>query len=528
LARTLGLVGLGALALGACGPKAVEENRRSNAQGAIGLNDKCTTEAQSLLLADGEDGELDAVATSMWAEARTRLAPTLPSGITIARGTVEVVGDAAHLDLYPETVASGIRLCGDAPVKAHAIGEQLLVDRSRDADALMKLSRVDPSRWQWQPAAALVAAAAKTLGSDEAASLVDAKRCFVVRDGAAAPAWDARAWIDGAPYRILGNGDVVHDVEREGFHASGSARVYDTGPKDGQLVDVAFTDLAEGTERLQTNRFSIVNDDDSDAAVSATRAYAFDPNDSRFVETSLFAHAEQMAAFYLENGGLINHCLPIVLHAHAMVKDQRGVLTPNNAQYVPAIYNENGLPRIDVGDGDGKDLDNLGKDFDVVAHELGHHVIYRKLTSQKDESAVIHEGLADALVFARTGNACLGESICPPGGGCWLDGECLRTADNELKLTDEDLPPYPHLRSQFLSGMLWDLGKSIGHDVVAKTILGSIDYLQAKSGYTDLIKGLMAADKQLHAGANACAIYDAALARGLADAIAGLQCDDYK
>ena len=81
------------------------------------------------------------------------------------------------------------------------------------------------------------------------------------------------------------------------------------------------------------------------------------------------------------------------------------------------------------------------------------------ITRISGESLVLHEGLSDFFTFARTGNACLGESICPATSDfCYVPNQCLRTGDNDLALGDAISSPEPHMKSQFISG-LWDLIK---------------------------------------------------------------------
>src|SRR5690606_2594621 len=150
-----------------------------------------------------------------------------------------------------------------------------------------------------------------------------------------------------------------------------------------------------------------------------------------------------------------------------------------------------------VGDGDGEKLQNLPKDSDVVSHELGHHVIFQSLTSTKGESLVMHEGLADYFAFARTDDPCLGESICPAGSpvGCELESQCLRTADNTYVL-NVDTKSEEHFKSQFISGMLWDLrDNAVPAQDLDEMVIQATGMLLSNSGYHDLILTLMLADK---------------------------------
>ena len=77
----------------------------------------------------------------------------------------------------------------------------------------------------------------------------------------------------------------------------------------------------------------------------------------------------------------------------------------------------------------GNGLRNLGLDLDVVAHEMGHMVVFETLRDARPstETLVVHEGLADALANQHAGDPCVAESVCPNGSGfCQVPRMCLR------------------------------------------------------------------------------------------------------
>ncbi|RYZ61944.1 MAG: hypothetical protein EOP09_19325 [Proteobacteria bacterium] len=141
---------------------------------------------------------------------------------------------------------------------------------------------------------------------------------------------------------------------------------------------------------------------------------------------------------------------------------------------------------------------------------------------------MIHEGLADFFVYARTGNACLGETICPVRSTmCAKVGQCLRSGENVLKFTDGGLSKTAHLRSQVLSGMMWDIGKKIGLEKTGLIAFTAVDYLLPRSTYVDLTLGLMKADLELNKGVNSCLILEEAKNRALDSSLANVNCNDY-
>ena len=146
-------------------------------------------------------------------------------------------------------------------------------------------------------------------------------------------------------------------------------------------------------------------------------------------------------------------------------------------------------------------LDNLPKDTDVISHEYGHHVIYKSLKSTRGESLILHEGLADFFVFARTGDGCLGESICPSGSQICEVDQCLRTADNSLVYGEGLYPHKPaHQKGQLISGYLWDLAQSndVPLEDLERMVLRAIDLLVSDSGIEHFMLALYNADQELH------------------------------
>ena len=121
-----------------------------------------------------------------------------------------------------------------------------------------------------------------------------------------------------------------------------------------------------------------------------------------------------------------------------------------------------------------------------------------------------------------------GPSICSATtGGCAVQGRCLRTAENQLRFDDPSAGAYQ--QAQALSGMLWDTAHNtgMGLEEMARVVFKSVDYLLPVSSYADLLKALLSADLEVHGGQYACAIRDAAAARGLSNETASLDCHDY-
>ena len=131
-------------------------------------------------------------------------------------------------------------------------------------------------------------------------------------------------------------------------------------------------------------------------------------------------------------------------------------------------------------------------------------------------SLVIHEGLADFFTMARNQDPCLAPFTC--GAACYTN-LCLRTAKNNLTMFNSNLGSQPHLQSQIVSGMLWDIHEngSLSLEDVSQLAFTAVSYLKTSSSYFDLISALLTADLALSGGKNKCVITTQGEKRGLID-----------
>jgi hypothetical protein len=350
------------------------------------------------------------------------------------------------------------------------------------------------------------------------------QKCWIADQSMLNPA----AWVtfsmDKLPYRALitSHASPVQQVEPMYFSAVGKAVIFPNNPKDEERVAYSLGDLI-GNGKLESSVFTtFVNE--AKPAEQCDHAFVYDPGDERYAEVASFTNASRTLSWFTSFLGYEWTDDPLTIRIHEEIGQSPN--EKNNALYKPAASTDDGRPNILIGDGDGIQLQNLTLDQDVVSHEFGHHIVYRTLKSTVRESLVLHEGLADFFTFARTDDACLGESICPEGSQfCWTSS-CLRTGETTLKFGDSSLPTQAHLRSQFISGMLWDL--KIKHSVpiadVARIVYKSLDLFASEMVYEQFIAALINADKELFEGANCNTILTAAKDRGLTTRIADLSC----
>ena len=178
-------------------------------------------------------------------------------------------------------------------------------------------------------------------------------------------------------YNLINND--LH-IEKEAFvyypniNAAGEIVSIDTDD-EGFLRNCCFHSLPYGKEPLQI---------ESDAV-------RFFPDDRRYAELAAYVFANRMLEFFQGLGYQWQDYHQLQLSVHAQdISTQR---LSNNASYEPATTTRGA--RILIADGDNHTLQNLALDFDVVAHEFAHHVIYRTLKARHEQAVALHEGLAD-------------------------------------------------------------------------------------------------------------------------------------
>ena len=353
-------------------------------------------------------------------------------------------------------------------------------------------------------------------------STVDRERCYYYYQGELRPVWRLVIRTQLLEYEGIADQEMVYEFFPRFFDIEGTAKTFPRSSLDGTTKVYPLHNLAAGGH-LENNRFkTALWSTKTDALASnADNVFDFGLNSSEFSETSLFTNANRVLE-WLEGGGYdTTGFKQIKIVVHAVLSGN-----VNNALYQP---DPSGNNVIYVGDGDGTTLQNLATDADVINHEFSHHIIYKSINRiDNEKSLILHEALADFLTFLRSGDACLGRSICPEGSSLCATSQCLRTAINDYTYTSADLPSEAHLKSQFVSGMLWDLKikDNIPVDVLRKTVISAINYLPSASSYEHLVIALMYADKALNNGAYCSSIYMRAAERGLYSLISDFGCGD--
>lgn len=342
-------------------------------------------------------------------------------------------------------------------------------------------------------------------------------RCVLNEQGALEPIWDFVISFGALQYTVWSTPERIAYAAPRHFDATATVRAYDPNKVKGVLKDFKVEVSGDGT--LTNDQFLSYSLVTSSQATQSNHSFVYDEADPRFAEASSFAYANQQYDFVKSLGYTWSGPRPIKIAVHA-----RGNGLTNNAFYRPPLDDE--PPVIFVGDGDGKTLRNLAFDADVVGHEFGHHVVLQSVTKLDGESRILHEGLADFLAMSRSGNACLGESVCPEHSAiCYVRSKCLRTAENTLNYAGGEYRDTGdiHRKGQLVSGFLWDLRKEakIPGDTLVRYVLEAIPYLPANAGFKSLVASLLYV-AQKHDGIYRDEIVDAATARGLSPEVLGI------
>jgi len=351
---------------------------------------------------------------------------------------------------------------------------------------------------------------------------IEREACLVVVEGTLQPVWQFIVDLDGLPYLARATAHKVYHEEPRYFHAIGRTRSYLTNSHAGDIIYTTVGNMS-GNGQLSSSTFEVSSERDN-KVLQCTHEFYFTEDDPAFLQTNAFSNATRIFAWYNETFGFEwgedNAAMEIKIH-----KLFDG--DSNNAVYIPGDAKVNRKPQIQIGEGANNVLQNLLTDVGVLAHEFGHHVIFRHVTHTKDQSLVLHEGLADFFTFFFEGSPCLGPSICPEGStACWEVDKCLRTALNEFNYNSQNLPQAAHLRSQLISGMLWDLHKDFDHSLpkIAKVVYGALEMLSTTTSYEEFITSLVAADEEIFGGELCQDILDNASARGFEAIAAGITC----
>jgi hypothetical protein len=350
-------------------------------------------------------------------------------------------------------------------------------------------------------------------------------RCYFVAQGQLEPVWNFVIASSGLQYDLYASDQKLVAVYPRYFDATATIQAYDPN-SSGSLSNFSVS-VSDGGYLTNDYFKSDIASAGESRWHSSSNMFTYPGSlSANFAEASTFAYVNRQLDFAVTSGYKWSGPTPIKVQVRATIGN-----TVNNALYTPS---SDGVtpPMIQVGQGDNVVLQKLEFDSDVVSHEFGHHVVYQSIYSitSGSDALVLHEGLADFQAFARSQDACLGESICPSGtsmSSCKMNSnKCLRSGETTMKYGDATWNAYAssaHIRGQLISGYLWDMRKSgkIPSDTLNKYVFEAIKYLPAAATIKNFVASMLYTAK-LNGGTYSSVVEAAGDGRGLSASTLGI------
>lgn len=434
------------------------------------VDGRASQRSASVLTAGSESAALALV--------RARLAP----GVTLVERHPDG-GPHRVFDQYFQgtRVAGGVLTLTAGPRRALVVGHPVTG------------SKLSPGKSRLDAAAAARRALAH-LGSPKALTEVqpvvasDLEPAFEVKVQSRRPPLDARVVVDARTGAILHADDLAGAVD-------GKASVYRTHPLDCQPTVEPIGDLNPGG-RLKGKYVEVENGAGIDAS-SSTNEFIYPPANKHLDEANVYYHIQRVHHFLRDRFGYTG------LDDAPLAAGTYYGEDLDNAYYVPWGH-------YVVFGGGGQRYNVLSRDATVVYHEYTHAMTNRVAgLGSVGAAALLSEGYSDYIAATITGD---------PRIAVWTVAKehrpYMRTLDNRFRVP-EDLKNESHWDSQIWSGLLWDLRKQLGADVVDALAYRALHGLNSEATLPAAVQALLVADDALNKGAHGAAITAAAAARGL-------------
>ena len=348
--------------------------------------------------------------------------------------------------------------------------------------------------------------------------LVSSYQCLKPESGELVPVTKISLYLDGKSYKGEIRGQEFTYISQSFFTAEGQATVYKNNESD-LTKSISLKGLQDNIPYLCSNKVTTSRESREQMAYAHNHIFNFKVGSPQFGEVSAFTNTTAMIDWFTKRG----------LNNWSVAQIDIILDTPHSPQYInpefdPGLNLSISRPTIVLPDTLGDDLENIHEDVDAVSHELAHHYLYKFWPTGSEashEHFLLHEGISDFFVAAKTKDSCIGNRIClsalatGPSAVC-ESNQCLRNANNSLKYKDDlyyefeegkyqaygftGRKPAFHKMSQVASGVLWNLHakEGVALDKITTMVIHSLPFTNRIVELKNFINTLMQTSKNFY------------------------------
>lgn len=254
---------------------------------------------------------------------------------------------------------------------------------------------------------------------------------------------------------------VVKKVQVSSYY-DGQGMAFPNGPQWSQLEEVPLLNLI-GDGSLNSRSVKVLTQS-GQPAISQQHYFYFKTDDLRFDQVQVFHYANKMIQAFKSRLG-VELPFNLELKTHIGYPEKKTVM----------FYYDH---RIHLGQGDDVSYKDILKDPTIVMHEAAHAFIDALAGLQP---GALNEAFADFFTTSFLNHPHLGEVS-------YVIGPFTRTVETQIPFTQKKGNVYGD--SQIVSGLLWEIRKSIGVDLAESLALKTLVRL-GPTGDLDHVGGIL-------------------------------------
>jgi hypothetical protein len=273
---------------------------------------------------------------------------------------------------------------------------------------------------------------------------------FIPQDGSS-----VQRWLLSPKLRVVKKTQVSSYYDGQGM-------AFPNGPQWSQLEEVPLLDLV-GNGSLKSRKVNVITQS-GQPAISQQHSFYFKPEDPRFDQVQVFYYANKMIQSFKTRLG-VELPFNIEFKTHIGYPEKKTVM----------FYYDH---RIHLGQGDDVSYKDILKDPTIVMHETAHAFV--DALSGLPQGA-LNEAFADFFTTSFLNHPNLGEVS-------YVVGPFTRSVDQNISFLQKKGNVYGD--SQIVSGLLWEIRKSIGVEATEALALKALVRL-GPNGDLDQVGGVM-------------------------------------